>query len=148
MKPSVTRTLITSTSPEQVFAFLADFRNAEEWDPGTKSCELVAGDGGVGSVYRNVSAFMGRETEISYTTEELELPTRVHLVGRNEQFEGHDVFGVRARDGGAEVTYHAEFSFSGAARYAAPLVAAYLPFLARSTIRQLKISLDSLGVGQ
>lgn len=144
MRPSITRTLVTTAAPEQVFEYLADFRNAEKWDPGTQTCELVGGDGGVGSVYRNVSSFMGRETEIRYTTTELERPTRVHLTGRNEQFEGHDVFGVRAHGSGSEVTYHAEFSFSGAAKYAAPLVSAYLPFLARKTIRQLQERLDAL----
>lgn len=144
MRPSVTRTLRTAAPPELVFAYLADFRNAEKWDPGTQTCELVAGDGGVGSVYRNVSSFMGRETEIRYTTTELERPTRVHLRGRNDQFDGHDVFGVRAHGDGSEVTYHAEFSFSGGARFAAPLVSAYLPFLARKTIRQLQGRLDAL----
>lgn len=146
MRPSITRALVTAAPPERVHDYLADFRNAEEWDPGTRTCELVEGDGGVGSVYHNVSSFLGRESEIHYTVAELERPTRIHLVGRNDQFEGHDVLGVRARaDGGSEVTYHAEFCFSGAARYAAPLVAAYLPFLARATIRELQACLDEFG---
>ncbi|QIX26665.1 polyketide cyclase [Nocardioides sp. JQ2195] len=144
MRPSVTRTFITKAAPERVHDYLADFTNAEEWDPGTKSCTLSNGDGGVGSTYRNVSVFLGRETEIEYTVAELERPTRIHLVGRNEQFEGHDVLGVRAHAEGAEVTYHAEFAFRGAARLAAPLVAAYLPRLAEKTIRQLRASLDHL----
>lgn len=144
MRPSVTRTLITKASPSSVHDYLADFTNAEEWDPGTKSCSLSTGDGGVGSTYQNVSVFLGRETEVEYTVSELERPTRIHLIGRNEQFEGHDVFGVRAHSGGSEVTYHAEFSFSGAAKYAAPLVAAYLPHLAKKTIQQLQASLDAL----
>ena len=149
MRPSITRTFTTTAPPERVHDYLADFRNAEEWDPGTKTCELVAGGGEVGSVYRNVSSFMGRESEIRYTVEELERPTRIHLVGRNEQFEGHDVLGVRAGvDGGSEVTYHAEFSFTGAAKYAAPLVAAYLPALARKTVRQMQERLDALGGGR
>ena len=87
---------------------------------------------------------MGRESQIEYTAEELERPTRVHLVGRNEQFEGHDVLGIRAHPEGSEVTYHAEFAFTGTTKFAAPLVAAYLPFLAKKTIRQLKRSLDAL----
>ncbi|NYG59279.1 uncharacterized protein YndB with AHSA1/START domain [Nocardioides daedukensis] len=148
MRPSVSRTLFTTAPPERVFRYLADFRNAEAWDPGTKTCELIEGDGGVGSTYRNVSVFMGRETEVSYTTVELERPTRVHMVGRNEQFEGHDVLGIRASADGSEVSYHAEFSFSGGAKAISPLVAAYLPFLARKTIRQLRASLDALEAGR
>ena len=145
MRPSVTRTLITTSPPERVYDYLADFANAEEWDPGTRSCFLLEGDGGVGSRYRNVSVFMGREAKIDYDVSELERPTRIHLVGNNDQFEGHDVLGVRAHPAGSEVTYHAEFAFKGAAKYAAPLVAAYLPHLAKKTMRQLQSSLDALG---
>lgn len=146
MKPSVTRTLTTPTPPEVVFDHLADFTTSERWDPGTESTERVSGDGGVGTTYRNVSTFLGRQVTVTYTAVELERPTRVHFVGRNDQFEGHDVLSLRARrDGGTEVRYHAEFSFSGATALAAPLVAAYLPVLARTTVRQLKADLDSLG---
>jgi carbon monoxide dehydrogenase subunit G len=144
MKPTVSRTFTTTAPPEAVFDYLADFTNAEEWDPGTVSCERVAGDGGVGTVYRNVSSFLGRTTEITYTTVEVERPTRIHLTGHNEQFDGHDVMGVRASGTGSEVTYTAEFAFRGAARFAAPLVAAYLPVLARKTVGQLRTCLDGL----
>jgi hypothetical protein len=144
MKPTVTRTFTTRSAPEVVFDYLAVFRNAEEWDPGTESCERVSGDGGPGTVYRNVSSFLGRRTEITYTTVEHERPTRIRLHGHNEQFDGQDVLGIRAHGDGTEVTYTAEFSFSGAARLAAPLVAAYLPVLANKTVRQLQRCLDGL----
>lgn len=144
MKPTVSRTFTTTAPPEAVFDYLADFTNAEEWDPGTVSCERVSGDGGVGTVYRNVSSFLGRTTEITYTTVESERPTRIHLIGRNDQFEGHDVLGIRASGTGSEVTYTAEFAFSGAARFAAPAIAAYLPVLARKTVGQLRSCLDRL----
>ena len=144
MKPTVSRTFTTTAPPEAVHDYLADFTNAEEWDPGTVSCERVAGDGGVGTVYRNVSSFLGRTSEITYTTVEVERPTRIHLTGHNQQFDGHDVLGVRASGTGSEVTYTAEFAFSGAARFAAPLVAAYLPVLARKTVDQLRTCLDGL----
>ncbi len=138
------RTFTTTASPEVVYDYLADFTHAEEWDPGTVSCERISGDGGVGTVHRNVSSFLGRTTEITYTTVEAERPTRIHLTGHNEQFDGHDVMGIRASGTGSEVTYTAEFAFSGAARFAAPVVAAYLPVLARKTVDQLRTCLDAL----
>lgn len=144
MKPTVSRTFTTTASPTAVFDYLADFTNAEEWDPGTVSCERISGDGGVGTVYRNVSKFLGSKSEITYTTTEVERPTRIHLTGHNEQFDGHDVMGIRAHGTGSEVTYTAEFSFNGAARFAAPLVAAYLPSLARKTVKELGARLDRL----
>jgi carbon monoxide dehydrogenase subunit G len=142
--PSVTRTFSTTASPEAAYAFLADFRNAEEWDPGTQSCERTGGDGGVGTTYRNVSSFLGREVELTYTTAELAPPTRVHLRGTNESFEGHDIFEIRSSGRGAEVTYRADMSFSGLARLASPAVSAYLPILARKTVDQLRSCLDRL----
>ena len=96
MKPTVTRTFTTTAAPDAVFDYLADFTNAEEWDPGTVTCERTYGGGEVGTIYRNVSSFMGRETQIAYSTVELERPTRIHFTGHNEQFDGHDVLGIRA----------------------------------------------------
>jgi uncharacterized protein YndB with AHSA1/START domain len=144
VKPTVTRTFTTTAPPEVVFDYLADFTNAEEWDPGTVTCERSYGGGEVGTIYRNVSTFLGREVQIAYSTVELERPHRIHFTGHNEKFDGHDVLGIRARGEGSEVTYRAEFSFSGAARLAAPAVAAYLPFLARKTVDQMKTCLDRL----
>jgi hypothetical protein len=91
-----------------------------------------------------VSSFLGRESEITYTTVELERPTRIHLTGHNEQLDSHDVLGIRAHGTGSEVTYTAELAFSGAARLAVPVVAAYLPLLAKRTVEQLRGCLDRL----
>ena len=140
--PSVSRTFTTTATPNAAYAYLADFTHAEEWDPGTKSCDRTSGDGGVGTTYRNVSSFLGREVEVTYTTAELAPPTRVHLRGTNEQFEGHDIFEITASGRGSQVRYTAEMSFSGLAKLAAPLVAAYLPILAKKTVAQLRASLD------
>ena len=49
MKPSVTRTFTTTASVQTAYDYLRDFTNAEEWDPGTKTCVCTSGDGGVGS---------------------------------------------------------------------------------------------------
>ncbi|MBL0746403.1 SRPBCC family protein [Nocardioides baculatus] len=140
--PSVSRTFSTVATPDAAYAYLADFTHAEEWDPGTQTCERTSGDGGVGTTYRNVSTFLGREVEITYTTAELAPPTRVHLRGTNEQFEGHDIFEITAAGRGSQVRYTAEMSFSGLSRFASPVVAAYLPILARKTVDQLRASLD------
>ena len=144
MKLTAHRRLTTVTPPDRVFAFLADFRNAETWDPGTVSCDLVEGDTGVGSEYRNVSSFLGNKTELTYTTVEREEGRRVHFRGRNSMFTGDDVISLTPSGAGTEVTYHAEFRFHGLAVLGIPLVAAYLPVLAGRTMAQLQRSLDGL----
>ena len=143
MQPSVTRTFATTASPEAAYAYLADFRNAEAWDPGTRTCERTSGDGGVGTTYRNVSSFLGREVELTYTTAELAPHTRVHLRGSNEQFEGHDVFEIRVgeqrRDGHLLRAVLLLRPRPGRARrWWRPTC----PFLASKTIDQLRGCLD------
>ena len=146
--PSVSRTFTTISQPDAVYAYLSDFANAEEWDPGTVECSRTSGDGGVGTTYRNVSSFLGRKTTLQYTAEELHAPSSVHFVGRNEQFEGHDRISFQASGAGTHVTYDAEFHFKGASKLAAPLVSLYLPSLATKTVAQLRGSLDKLGSAQ
>ena len=139
------RTFTTTTPPDVVYAFLADFAHAEEWDPGTVECVRIDGDGGVGTRYRNVSSFLGRKTTLEYVARELNPPTLVHFEGHNEQFDGHDRLSLEASGSGTQVTYDAQFAFRGASRIAAPLVAAYLPILANKTVKQLRERLDRLG---
>jgi carbon monoxide dehydrogenase subunit G len=141
---SVERTFTTRTPPDLVFDFLADFSHAEEWDPGTVECHRLTGDGGVGTRYRNVSRFLGRTTTVEYVTEELEPPRYVHFRGHNEQFTGHDRLRLEPAGAGTRVVYRAELEFSGGARLVTPLVAAYLPFLAKKTVRRLRDRLDAL----
>lgn len=140
--PSITRTFATTASPEAAHAYLADFRTAEEWDPGTVTCERTGGDGGVGTTYRNVSSFLGRRVELTYVATEVDAPSLVHLHGTGPSFEGDDIFEVSPATGGAKVTYTAQMEFSGLSRLAAPLVQAYLPLLASRTIDQLRACLD------
>ncbi|SEB88071.1 Polyketide cyclase / dehydrase and lipid transport [Nocardioides exalbidus] len=142
--PSITRAFATTASPEAAFDYLADFRNAEGWDPGTKTCQRTSGDGGVGTTYRNVSGFLGREVELTYTTAQLEPERLVLLTGRNDSFDGEDRFEIERSGDATRITYHAEMHFSGASKLASPLVAAYLPLLAKKTVDQLRDCLDRL----
>ncbi|MBS2939975.1 SRPBCC family protein [Nocardioides sp. J2M5] len=142
--PSIARTFTTSATPTAAFAYLADFRNAEEWDPGTRSCERVDGDGGEGTIYRNVSTFLGREVELTYTAVALEPGRLVHLRGGRDGFEGHDRFELEPSGAGTQVRYSADFSFSGLAALGSPVVGLWLPVLAAKTLPQLRRSLDRL----
>jgi carbon monoxide dehydrogenase subunit G len=144
MKLNVRRTFTTPTDPSTVFAFLGDFRNAEQWDPGTQTCSLVGGEVGPTATYRNVSKFLGRKTELTYTTVTYEPAGRLHFQGRNDSFTGDDRLTFEPEGTGTKVEYHATFELKGAAALAVPLVAAYLPALATKTIKQLKASLDGL----
>jgi uncharacterized protein YndB with AHSA1/START domain len=143
MSTVIERTVTTTSPPEKVFAYLVDFRNAQEWDSGTKTCERVSGDGGPGTVYRNVSEFMGNTVELEYTAETVEQPTFV-IVGHNDTTTSHDTITVTPHGNGSTVVYRAEFTFTGVARLAGPLMKPLLDRLGDKTAEQLKTSLDRL----
>ncbi|MFN8099044.1 MAG: SDR family NAD(P)-dependent oxidoreductase [Dermatophilaceae bacterium] len=143
MTEIVERTVHTHTAPGMVSAYLADFRNAVEWDAGTVSCDLVSGDGGPGSHYRNVSRFAGRAVELDYVLEEASAQ-RIRLTGRAGPTTAHDTITIRPDGaGGSQVDYHAEFEFGLAARLAAPVVRLLLDRLADDTAATLAAALDA-----
>ena len=143
MSTVIERTVTTTSPPEKVFPYLVDFRNAEEWDSGTKTCELVSGDGGPGTVYRNVSEFVGNTVELEYTAQTVEQPTFV-IVGHNDTTTSRDTITVTPHAGGSTVVYRAEFTFTGVAKLAGPLLKPLLDRLGDKTAEQLKSSLDRL----
>ena len=135
------RQVVVDAPADAVFAYLADFTTTTQWDPGTVSCELLEGDTGVGSTYRNVSKLLGRTSELTYTTVEREEGRRLHFRGHNEMFTGNDRLSLSPSGAGTEVTYDADFEFHGLARLAIPVVATYFPLLAAKVIRQIEAAM-------
>jgi len=113
----------TVDKPVQVVVdYLKDFANAEEWDPGTRSC--VRTDPGpvrIGSTWQNVSEFKGKETELEYRLERLE-PNRLTFVGKNKTATSTDDLTLTPAGTGTEVTYHAHIVFHGLAKVADPFL--------------------------
>ena len=107
------RTVRTDRPVGRVFAYLSDFTNTEEWDPGTVETVLVSGDGGVGTDYRNTSRFAGRESSLTYTVVERVVDERLVLRGRNRSVTVTDTMRFTALPDGAgtEVRYTADFDF-------------------------------------
>jgi uncharacterized protein YndB with AHSA1/START domain len=106
------RTVTTEQPVEKVFGYLSDFTTTTEWDPGTVRTTRTSGDGGVGTVYRNVSKFAGRETELTYTVVECEENQRFALEGKNKTVTAHDLMTFTSTpSGGTEVRYVADFDF-------------------------------------
>ena len=116
------RIVLTQASPDQVFDYLSDFTTTTEWDPGTVLTERTSGDGGVGTTYRNVSRFLGRESELTYTVVEWTSPTTFALRGENATVLAHDTMEIHPEGAGTRVTYTADFTFKGVARFVAPLL--------------------------
>jgi carbon monoxide dehydrogenase subunit G len=116
------RSVETKATPEAVFAYLSDFTNTNEWDPGTVRTVLVSGDGGVGTIYRNTSRFMGHETELTYEVVD-HRPDRVFaLRGENSSVIAHDTMEIEPAGFASKVTYTADFQFKGLGKLVAPLI--------------------------
>lgn len=143
---TITRTVRTQADAQQVFDYLLDFRNALEWDSGTVSCDLLSGDGGVGTTYRNVSTFMGRKAELTYTVEQVDAPHFFVIVGRNDTTTSEDTVVVRREREATAVDYTATFTFRGPARFVAPLLNPFLQRLGNATQATLQRALDRLSV--
>lgn len=106
---------------DAVFTYLSDFTTTTEWDPGTVSTVVDRGDGGVGTSYLNTSTFLGRQTQLTYVVRELVPDERIQLRGENKTVVAVDTMSFRRVGASTEVTYSAEFTFKGPARFLAPL---------------------------
>ena len=120
---TIERTVTVDRPLEKVFAYLSDFTNTTEWDPGTVETVRVDGDGGVGTTYRNTSSFAGMKTQLTYVVERLE-PGRVFaLHGENGTVVARDTMTFAKTPTGTSVTYRAVFDFKGLVKFVAPLMA-------------------------
>jgi len=116
------RSVETTATPTQAFAYLSDFTTTTEWDPGTVRTEKVSGDGGVGTTYHNTSRFMGRETELTYVVQTHQPDRLFALRGENDSVIANDSIEISQLGEGARVTYTADFEFKGIGKLVAPLL--------------------------
>lgn len=123
----ITRTIETTAPVDRVYAYLSDFTTSNEWDPGTVETRRVSGNGGVGTDYHNTSKFMGRKTELIYTTKELVPDSRIVLEGNNKTVRATDTMTLTpTAGGGTRVVYNANFDFKGMVGRIAPLLSPLL----------------------
>jgi carbon monoxide dehydrogenase subunit G len=142
--PKIERTILTTAPPARVWAFLSDFTTTQQWDPPTVRTVRESGDGGVGTVYRNTSSVLGHESEITYTVIEHEAPRLMRLRGENATFDAVDTIEVGPDGDGTRVHYTADFTPTGVAKLATPLLPLGLKKLGDSAAAQMKACLDDL----
>lgn len=142
----VSRTFSVRPEPSTVIAYLKDFTNAEEWDPGTEECTRnERGEIGVGSTFHNVSKIAGVSTELTYTLEKLTTDTLV-MVGRNKTATATDTITVKTGDDGqgSEIVYTAEIEMKGAAKLGAPITKLVFEKVGSDTVNDMTEALNRL----
>ncbi|GAB91932.1 SRPBCC family protein [Gordonia rhizosphera] len=141
----VARTFTVEQPSHVIVAYLRDFANAVEWDPGTQRCEQVGADPiGVGTRWHNVSKLYGITTELTYELT-VDDPDRLVFVGANKTATTSDDLSVRVLpDNRTSVTYHAQVRFNGVARAVNPIAQLAFNRLAESVPRQMTEVLNGL----
>ncbi|SEP53939.1 SRPBCC family protein [Amycolatopsis saalfeldensis] len=118
----VQRTISVQRPVPAVVHYLRDFAQTEHWDPGTLSCvRLDEGPVQVGSRWRNVSRFRGKETELIYELVRSE-PERLVFVGKNKTATSTDDLSFSSSPDGGVITYRATIVFHGLAKLAGPFL--------------------------
>ncbi len=138
----IIRSVTLARPVSEVFAYVADFTNTEDWEPATVSTIRESGDGGVGTHYLNTSRFLGRETKLTYVVTEIAEPSTLKLRGENETVIAHDHMKLEPTpSGGTALTYTATFEFKGLARFVGPLAAPALWRLGNEATKGLQQAL-------
>lgn len=101
---------------------MADFANAQGWDPSTtKSRKLSDGPVGRGSRFELDMEIFGRENSIVYEIVEFDPPKRVVLRGENAGSVSVDTIDVAPDGDGAAVTYAADVTMKGVFKALGPV---------------------------
>jgi carbon monoxide dehydrogenase subunit G len=111
-------TIEVPASPADAFAYLADFTNAAQWDPGTvESTRLDDGPLGVGSRFRVVAGFFGRRIDLEYVIEQYEPDRRLVLGVTGKSVTGRDTITIAPSGTGSSIVYEADLTLKGAMRF-------------------------------
>ena len=111
----------TSLNIDEAFAFVADFANSAQWDPGVATSErLDDGPLRVGARYRLGVRMGSRVTPMTYEITHLEAPRRVVLAGEGSGVSATDDISFDAVEGGVTITYVADIRLRGALRLLSP----------------------------
>lgn len=109
------RTTIRTPRPaDDAFAFMADLRNFEAWDPGVRRAVQVVGEGGGPDTEFDVTVDApGRGLTLRYVTVEYDAPTVAVVRAQSTLFTSLDRIEVAPDGDGSLVTYDAELTLNG-----------------------------------
>jgi carbon monoxide dehydrogenase subunit G len=117
------REIEVPTSPEETFAYLADFTNTAEWDPGiVEARRLTPEPTAVGSRFEIIARFRGNRQRFEYVVTELDGANRIALHGEGEKAMSDDVMSLSASGSGTRIAYEADIRLKGVFRVVEPFM--------------------------
>ena len=130
---------------DEAFAFVADFANAERWDPGVaESVRLDDGPPRVGTRYRLGVRMGGRVAPMEYEITRFEAPNRVVLEGRGSGVRAVDDIRFIQTTTGTRIEYVADIRLQGLLRLLAPLAGGAFRRIAENARNGMQQTLDDL----
>lgn len=124
---------IETTLPiEAAFDYVADFANAQEWDPGVATARRIdTGPVAVGSRYDLGVRMGGRVAPMEYRITDLQRPRRVVLVGAGSNVSAVDDIRFESSGDGTVIDYTADIRLGGLLRLAQPFLGGSFAKIAR-----------------
>jgi carbon monoxide dehydrogenase subunit G len=117
---------------EAAFDYVADFANAQEWDPGVATARRIDdGPVAVGARYNLGVRMRGRIGTMEYRITELDRPRRVVLVGAGSNVSAVDDIRFEPSPDGTIIDYTADIRLGGLLRIAQPFLGGSFAKIAR-----------------
>ena len=134
----------TALAPADAFAYVADFANSSEWDPGVAWSErLDTGPVRVGARFR-LGVHLGRRVApMEYRISAFESPRRVVLTGHGSGVSAVDEIRFEPSGNGTRIDYTADIRLGGALRLIQPLLGRAFATLGRNAIGGMQRTLDA-----
>lgn len=134
---------IETTLPiEATFDYVADFANAQEWDPGVASARRIDdGPVAVGARYDLGVRMGGRVAPMEYRITQFDRPLRVVLVGAGSNVDAVDDIRFERSGPGTAIDYTADIRLGGLLRFAQPFLGGSFAKVARDAAGGMELTL-------
>ena len=140
----LTETIETTLPIEATFAYLSDFANSQEWDPGVATAERVGNEPvRVGSRYRLGVRVGNRIRPMEYKVVDFVSPRRVVLVGSGSGVSAVDTIEFARTPTGTRVVYTADITLRGAMRLVQPFIGGTFAKIALDAAGGIQHQLDA-----
>lgn len=136
-------TIDTPLPIDDAFAFVADFANAQHWDPGVATSERIdPGPVGLGARYRLGVRMRGNVAPMEYRITTWEPTSRVVLTGEGSNVSAVDEIRFEATPTGTRIDYTADIRLRGWLRLATPFAGGALERIAKDALGGMQRALD------
>jgi hypothetical protein len=135
--------IVSTRSVDEVFAYISDFSNTQQWDPGVaKAVRHGSVPVKLGDTF-DLDIKVGKKiTPMTYEIVELSAPDRIVLHSETKQLVSHDTVTVRTTPAGTVLDYTAELDLKGPLKYLDPLLGMFFKRIGDKAVAGLRHQLN------